>query len=225
MNAIQQDRGRSIAAITLIGLGVLFLAGQIFNFSILSVLWPFFVILPGAAFLYFAFTGGKGAVGLSVPGSVVTGTGLILLYQSLTGHWESWAYVWTLYPVFVGLALTFMGGRTGDSGTYNAGRGLVRWGGIAFLVAAAFFEFVIFSGGGFLGSLALPVLLIGIGAMMLFGRGLGNRKAKNSDVVVSRKFKNDYMPSSAVNPELQRRIDAALAEDDEPEARHDHTTV
>src|SRR5687767_10207750 len=101
MSMIQQDRGRTITAVGLIGLGILFLLGQVFGFSLFSVLWPFFVILPGAAFLYGAFTGGKNAAGLAVPGSVITGTGLILLYQSLTNHWESWAYAWTLYPVFV----------------------------------------------------------------------------------------------------------------------------
>src|SRR5215813_518898 len=119
MDTISRERGRAIGAVTLIGLGLLFLLGQILNVSIFSFLWPFFVIIPGAAFLYFAITGGKNTAGLAVPGTVVTGTGLILLYQSLTNHWESWAYAWTLYPVFVGLALTFMGRRMGDSGTYN----------------------------------------------------------------------------------------------------------
>jgi hypothetical protein len=235
MNAIQQDRGRAIAAISLIGLGGLFLLDQLFNISIFSILWPFFVIVPGAAFLYFALTGGKNTVGLSVPGSVVTGTGLILLYQSLTGHWESWAYAWTLYPVFVGLALTFMGNRTGDQNVHNTGRGLVRWGGVAFIVAAALFELLIFNGGGFLGSLALPILLVGLGAWMLFGKGIrgsGIRnfgKPKNDEFVFNGPrvvtTRPRYGSSSVINEDLQRKIDAALAEDDEPEVKPKDTTV
>jgi len=231
MNTIQQNRGRSIAAISLIGLGALFLLGQIFNFSIFSILWPFFVIVPGAAFLYFAYTGGKNTVGLAVPGSVVTGTGLILLYQSLTNHWESWAYAWTLYPLFVGLALTFMGSRTGDHHVHNIGRGLVRWGGIAFIVAAAIFELFLFNGGGFLGSLALPALLIGLSVLMLFNRGFrgSTGKAKNDEFVFTGPrvvgTKPRYGYSSVINEDLQRKIDAALAEDDEPAAKPKDTTT
>jgi hypothetical protein len=228
MSELQTGTGRNIAAVGLIGLGLFFLASQIFNFSVFGLLWPFFVILPGAAFLYFALTGGKNTVGLAVPGTVITGTGLILLFQSITGHWASWAYAWTLYPLFVGLALTYMGGRTGDSGTYSAGQGLVKWGGVAFLVAAALFELVIFGGGGFLGGLAAPLLLIGIGAFMLFGRGgrgLNAGKAKRDGSFSRMKAKNDYYPSSAINPDLQRKIDAALAEEDEPEAANGKTVI
>ncbi len=235
MNELGANRGRSITAVLLIGFGVLFLLGQIFNFSLFGILWPFFVIIPGAAFLYFALTGGKNTVGLAVPGSVVTGTGLILLYQSMTGRWESWAYAWTLYPVFVGLALTYMGERLGDGGTFNAGRGLVKWGAIAFVVAAAFFELVIFNGGGILGSLALPILLIGLGVLMLFGRNIGvnmgmnNGKRKTDDYVftgprvIDMKPKNGHSPS--YSDDLQRKIDAAIAEDDTPVDTGENTVV
>lgn len=225
MSIIQQDRGRAITAVGLIGLGILFLLGQVFGFSLFSVLWPFFVILPGAAFLYAALRGGKQAAGLAVPGSVITGTGLILLYQSITNHWASWAYAWTLYPVFVGLALSFMSERTGDENLGKVGRGLVRWGGIAFLGAAAFFELVLFGGGGVFGGLAAPLLLIGIGALMLLGKGLGGgRKSKNDTISYSRS-KAKYTFSAAVNDDLQRKIDAALAEADEPESQSNHTTM
>lgn len=220
MNTIPQDRGRSVAAITLIGAGVFFLLAQVFDFSFFGAFWPLFVLLPGAAFLYFAFTGGKGAAGLAVPGAIITGTGLILTYQNFTGNWESWAYVWTLYPLFVGLALTFMSSRTGDENMSRTGRGLVRWGGVAFVIAAVLFELVIFNDGGVLGSLALPLVLIGIGVFMLFGNRARN-KAKNDAPVfvgprvvgVNGKPKNGY--SSAVNGDLQRKIDAALAEEDD----------
>ena len=61
-----------------------------------------------------------------------------------------------LYPVFVGLALSFMSSRFGDENLEKVGRGLVRWGGFAFLGAAAFFELIIQGGGGILGGLAAP---------------------------------------------------------------------
>ncbi|MBZ0298994.1 MAG: hypothetical protein K8J31_04600, partial [Anaerolineae bacterium] len=72
---------RSAIAIGLIGLGVLFLVAQISGFSFLGILWPLFIVLPGAAFLYFAYTGDRHAAGLAVPGAMITGTGAILFYQ------------------------------------------------------------------------------------------------------------------------------------------------
>ena len=60
--------------------------------------------------------------------AIVTGTGLILLYQNSTGRWQTWAYIWALYPVFLGLGLMFLGRRTDDEGTRRAGRGFVTWG-------------------------------------------------------------------------------------------------
>ncbi|MBI5668274.1 MAG: hypothetical protein HZC41_09730 [Chloroflexi bacterium] len=219
MNRSQPDTGRTIAAVVLIGLGLLFLFGQTFNFSLFGALWPLFILLPGAAFLYFAVTGGRNQAGLAVPGSLIGGTGAILLYQNLTGHWESWAYAWLLYPVFLGLALQFMGRRTGDEGTYNTGSGFVRFGGTAFLIAAAIFELMIFGGGGFLGGLALPLVLIGLGALMLF-RGnaprLSSRKSKNDDAPVftgARLVNTGNSTQRYSDPELQRRIDEALADD------------
>jgi hypothetical protein len=104
------------------------------------------------------------------------------MYQNLTGHWESWAYAWLLYPVFLGLALQFIGQRTGEQGTYNTGSGFVRYGGIAFIIAAALFELLIFGGGGFLGGLALPLILIGLGGVLLLRGGTSrSRKTKNDD--------------------------------------------
>jgi peptidoglycan/LPS O-acetylase OafA/YrhL len=219
MTHSQQDIGRRIGAATLIGVGALFLLGQVTDFDVFGFIWPFFVILPGAAFLFAAFNGDKNAAGLAVPGALVTGTGGILLYQNMTGHWESWAYIWALYPVFLGLALTYVGRRTDNEGTYKAGRGFVRWGGIAFIVMWAIFELAIFSGDRPFGHLLLPLVLIGAGVILLF-RGTGDKPKRDSvtiftgpKVVTIGKAKNGYVPHAS--DKLRQEIDAALAEDDE----------
>lgn len=212
------DSGRQLAAGALIGLGVLFLAAQFFGFSLFGVLWPFFVIVPGLAFLYPALTGGKDKAGLAIPGAMITGTGLILFYQALTGHWISWAYIWALYPVFLGLAFTFVGRRNEDRSLYETGNGFVKWGLGGFIGMWLLFEVLIFGGGNPLISLALPVVLIGAGIMMLFGRGAISKKKKNESYRSS-SSRNGYN-AAEINPDLQRKIDAALAEeDDEFEAR------
>jgi hypothetical protein len=205
--------GRSTAGIILVGLGVFFLLAQILNFSVFGFVWPFVILLPGAAFLYAAYTGDKSNAGLAVPGAIIGGTGLILLYQNITGHWASWAYAWTLYPVFLGLALSFIGHRTENRKTYETGQGFIRWGGIAFIVGAAFFELAIFDHGA-LGDLVLPILLIGVGAWILFRGGQRTEKRKVDIPFDTPKAKNGYSP--AVNDRLQKQIDEALVEEDTP---------
>lgn len=213
-----QNNGQNIGAWMLIGIGVLFLIAQVFNFSIIGILWPLFVILPGAVFLYTAWRGDRGKAGFAVPGAMIGGTGLILFYQNLTGHWESWAYIWALYPVFLGLALTFIGRRTHNENTYLTGNGFVKWGFISFVALWALFEGFLFGGSSALLTTWLPLALIAGGIYMLFHRGTirtGINQQKKKKVVIQHP---DHPSSTAdINPELRRKIDEALAEPDEPQ--------
>jgi hypothetical protein len=191
-------RSQTVPALVLIGLGIFFLLAQIINLGgILALGWPLLVLLPGAAFLYAAFNGGKNAAGLAVPGSIVTGTGLLLLFQNLTGHWESWAYAWTLYPVFVGLALRFIGERTGSENTLRTGQGMTRWGAGAFLIIGAIFELLIFRSGGILGTVGVPLAMVGLGIYLLGQRGK-REPAK-------RKFIPERLSDSELERDLEKR--------------------
>ncbi len=203
-----ESTGRSAAAIGLIGLGVLFLLAQYIGFSFLGTLWPLFVMLPGLAFLYFAYTGDQRHAGLAIPGAMITGTGAILFYQNLTGHWTSWAYIWALYPVFLGFAFVFMGRRTGDRHQIMLGDNFVKWGLFGFVVLWAFFELLIFGGNSPLISTIVPLALIAAGIYILTrGRRVttyGPRKSK---------WVNGHGPS--YDSDLQDKINAALSEDDQ----------
>lgn len=150
----------------LIGISILFLATQWFGFNLSGILWNFFVIAPGAAFLYFAITGDEDKAGLAFPGAIITGTGLILLYQNLTGHWESWAYVWTLYPAFVGWALQFNGSKRGNDKEIETGREMIRWSMFALAIGFVFFELLIF---GNFGGMAVWLLAGGV-LLLVLGR-------------------------------------------------------
>src|SRR5882757_2345675 len=117
MTYSNHDHRRNISALALIGLGGLFLISQVFGFNIGSLFnfaWPFFIIIPGVLVLFAALTGGKQLSGLAIPGMVVTGTGLILFFQSTFHYYESWSYAWALYPGFVGAGLLFMGLQRGE---------------------------------------------------------------------------------------------------------------
>ena len=153
-------------------IGAILLAGQIVRVDIGHYGWPFFVIVPGLLILFVALSA-RGAVseGLAILGSVVTVTGLILLFQDATDHYESWAYAWALvFPGAIGLGMILYGLTASRPGNVRAG---TRLGGIAlvlFLLGAAFFEGVIGIGGYQLDHTAgvvLGVIIIALGALML----------------------------------------------------------
>ena len=55
MNSDSQSPSSSrFAAYIMIGLGAFLLLGPVFHISLVGLTWPFFVIIPGAVFLYFA---------------------------------------------------------------------------------------------------------------------------------------------------------------------------
>jgi MFS family permease len=64
--------------------------------------WPWIVIGIGLVFLVFGIFA---APGLAIPAAIISGIGGILYYQNLTGDYESWAYLWTLIPGFVGVGV------------------------------------------------------------------------------------------------------------------------
>src|SRR5204863_1346254 len=94
---VRQRRQSTVLGGLLVLIGAILLAGQFVRVDIGHYGWPFFVIAPGILILLVALTA-RGAVseGLAVFGSIVTVSGLILLIQDATDHYESWAYAWTL---------------------------------------------------------------------------------------------------------------------------------
>lgn len=177
----ENPQNRNYLALSLIGLGVFFFLNQIFNFvNIGGMMWPFFVIVPGVIFLYLALTGDRTKTGFIFPGLIITGTGVILLYQSLTGHWESWAYIWSLYPGMVGLGLRFNGERTGKPKEIESGREMMRWSLIAFAAFFFLFEVIIFGG---LTSW-MPVVLVGAGALLLMSQKKSEKAKRKNDVLL-----------------------------------------
>lgn len=219
-----QNGRNTLGAVFLIGLGVLFLVVQTFGINLWAVLgfsWPVFILIPGVVFLALALAGDRKMSGFIFPGAFITGTGAILWFQNATDNWQSWAYIWTLYPVFLGLALMFNGQRTGKEKEVRTGRGFVTFGVIAFLVGAAFFELLIFQGNSALTRWVLPVGLIGVGGYLLLnGRGtplvIGDKRKNEPIFTGARNIGTSARSNGRLSPsdELQRQIDEALAEDD-----------
>lgn len=173
MQTNRSNAGALIGGALLIALGLLSMAGQIFRGVNWGFLWPFTVIGFGALFFVAMFAGGKQVAGFAIPGSIISGIGLVLLFQNLTDHWESMSYFWTLIILFVGVGIYIMGWYSGDEGQKRSGLRVMQVGAILFVIFGAFFE-MIFSN---FRSILFPILLILLGGYLIVMRsGLISRK-------------------------------------------------
>jgi hypothetical protein len=133
----------------LILIGAILLVGNVVRIDLGHYGWPLLVIAPGILLIVVALTSsGFVSEGLAITGSILTVTGLILLYQNSTDHFESWAYAWALvFPAAVGAGMIIYGIAGQRPGNVRAGTRLVAIGVVLFLLGAAFFEGVIGLGG------------------------------------------------------------------------------
>lgn len=168
----QRNSGTLVVGTLLIVFGIFALAGQLFRgLHFWNTFWPFIVIGLGAMFFVGMFAGGKSVSGLAIPASIITTVGLMLFYQNLTGHWESWSYGWTVILISVGLGIFIMGTFGGDEGQRKSGLGVMRIGLILFILFGGFFELIFSAGARFgLRQIVFPVALILLGVYLIFKR-------------------------------------------------------
>lgn len=123
--------------------------------------WPMWTI--GAGLLVFLIGLLSGNPGLSVPASIIAGIGGILYYQNQTGDFDSWSYMWTLIPGFVGVG-TILAGLLGEHTRYNLARGLnlIVISAVMFLVFATLLGRV-----SILGDYGVAIILILLGVYVL----------------------------------------------------------
>jgi len=159
--------GRIWIIVILIVLGFLGWLGQLLDVQFSHFVRPLFIFAPGALLAFVAprrdYTGEKPFLML---GSLIAMTGLLLYYQSLTGHRATWVYTWTLIaPTAVGLGQWFYGKIYALPGTVKTGKNLVRIGLIMFGVGFAFFELLLNISGFNLGFAGWGIFLILLGIM------------------------------------------------------------
>jgi hypothetical protein len=174
METNRSNVGALIGGTLLIAFGLLALAGQLFRGFNWGFLWPFIVIGFGALFFVAMFASGKGGAAFAIPGSIISGVGLVLLFQNITRHWESMSYFWALIIMFVGVGIYIMGWYGGDEGQKKSGWGVMKVGLILFIIFGAFFEMIFGSFGGMI----FPILLILLGGYLILTRSglLGGSK-------------------------------------------------
>ncbi|NLT73781.1 MAG: hypothetical protein GXX94_06245 [Chloroflexi bacterium] len=138
------------------------LLGALLGRSAWPLLWPLLVLDVALAFWLplVVWRGRRSLAGLAVPGIVLALNGLILLYQSLTGQWRTWAYLWALEPIALGAAFLYMAGAgVGGQGLRSVGLWFMGVGGLLLLLAISLY-------GGWLAYIG-PMLLIAVGLLLL----------------------------------------------------------
>jgi len=156
----KEKRTNIAGGIILVLVGAALLAVQILPGVFIQFSWPWIVIIVGL--FLFGLGAAIGEPGMAVPACIVGGIGGILYYQNLTGNWESWSFVWSLIPGFVGVGIILMNLLSGE------GAKAFREGGLLVLISLTLFAVF----GSFFGALGLvgdywPVLLILLGVLIL----------------------------------------------------------
>ncbi len=130
--------------------------------------WPMWVLLSGAILLVIGLL--VGAPGMAIPACIVAGIGGILYYQNFTGNWESWAYMWTLIPGFVGVG-SILAGILGEDFKSSVRHGLntLVISVILFVIFGTFFHAWNIFG---VYSTYVPIALLFLGGIWLILRGL-----------------------------------------------------
>ena len=178
MQTNRSNAGALVGGAIMIAFGLLALASRVFRSVDWGFLWPFAVIGIGALFFVAMFAGGKQTAGFAIPGSIIGGIGLVLLFQNITDHWESMSYFWTLIIMFVGAGIYIMGLYGGDVNQRQSGTRVMKVGFILFVIFGAFFEMIFSS----FNNLIFPILLIILGAYLVLTRSglLSGKKSESS---------------------------------------------
>jgi hypothetical protein len=171
-------RGSLVAGTLLVGFGLAVLVGRVVDIDLGVATWPLVVVVPGVALFVAAFAvGGRGGLGLAIPGAIVTTVGLVLWVQDVTGAYQTWAYAWALVaPTAVGVGMLLYGLFLGDRELSGNGLRTLLVGLGLFLAFALFFEgFIGLSGRPIAGlDTILPAAVIVLGVVLvvlgLFGR-------------------------------------------------------
>ena len=177
MQTKRNNIGALIGGAILIGIGLLSLATRLYTGIDWGLLWPVAIIGFGALFFIAMFAVGKSGAAFAIPGTIITGIGLVVLFQNITRHWTTMSYIWTLIIIFVGLGIYIMGRYGEDANQRQAGARVMKIGTILFIIFGTIFETVFSS----LNNIIIPILLILLGGYLVLSRsGLLNRKQEES---------------------------------------------
>jgi hypothetical protein len=163
-----KDEGTARIAVALVAGGVILLAVNLLEISLMNFFWPMFIIGPGLLMIWPAYQAtaeNRSRLSfLAVPGAMIVATGVLLFLMNLVDHYESWAYAWTLVLAAGAAGYGYMG-RFEETGerqekVYRFIRTMV----LAFMGLAVLFELFVFHSLG----AWWPLLIVGLGIYIYF---------------------------------------------------------
>jgi hypothetical protein len=160
---MEQRKGNFIWGLLLIGMGIIFLIGNMSRIGMES-LWPVFPLVVGLAFWVGYFHDRKN-YGLLMPGSILVVVSLLFFYCNFMGWW----HMEILWPVFilapaVGFVAMYFGGPKDQGLLVPAG--ILSAVGLIFLFISTGFEDY------------WPLFLIVAGVVLILARGLPGKKTE-----------------------------------------------
>jgi hypothetical protein len=153
----------STSQITLLaaaGLGLLtLLIAQVLYRSTENTLWAAVILLPGLVFVWMGMRVGPAGRSLIIFGCVTITLGVVLAFQSLTGLWQTWLYMWLLLLPAVGIGKVLYGHAANDEPVGDEGWRMIGVGVVLFHVALFVCEVILgVSGMGLFNSPIITVL-------------------------------------------------------------------
>ena len=176
------SKGTLIMGVLLVALGIVFLVASLLGSNVVGTWWPLFIIVVGLLFFAPLFLREASWGAFAIPGSVLTMTGVVLLFQNLFDAWQTWAYAWALIaPFSVGVGLYIFGAHAAQPGLKDAGGVVMKVGLVLFLLFGFFFEGLVGVSGNLSLRIVWPILLILLGAWIIlrpmFRRASGGPQA------------------------------------------------
>lgn len=173
---MKHDRGQLAMGLILILAGVWFVAvnqvPDLKEWAGQYLEWPLNIIVIGAVLLAVGLL--VGAPVMAVPAAIVAGVGGILTYQNSTGNWDSWSYLWTLFPGFIGVGNILYALFTWNGRRAREGMNAIAVSAVLFLIFGTLLGGLEILGGSYGVAALLVVVGLWLVANGLFrGRGKG----------------------------------------------------
>jgi hypothetical protein len=198
-------RQRGLSGLFIPGLPVLttgillFIASMTENWSIWTTFWPLEVLSLAAAFILMAIF--LRVPWLMIPASILGFTGAVLQFCAFTGLWSSWAVLWTVEPLAVGLPLLLIGLAKKIEGLKLAGIILCGLAGLAF---AAMSSLLVTS--SWITRLIGPAVVLVLGLLLVF-TGLGKRSNEKAAAKAAKMEEGAKIP-------VEGQVDTPVKESD-----------
>ncbi len=164
---------RGLGGLFILGMPTLVTGGILLFTSVFDVwgawewLWPLEVLAVAVGFLFASLYVRN--VWLLIPAIIAGANGLLMQFCALTGWWSVWAVLWTIEPLAVGLALLVVYTRKRRTGLLIAGTILCA---IAAVGLMGMLAVVAVRPGWWVLNMVGPLMLVGIGALLLFSNVL-----------------------------------------------------